>query len=144
MARAVILLLDGNRARRERLAARIGALGARVVEAASAGQVLREAFRWRPDAIVVRGEPPDLPAVELSRRLRAVEATREVPLVLAVGPSWLVGGAPGGRGEGEGAGAVGEAAPAAPGRDGVGGEGGGVGVGGVGRGEVEFVAVAPG
>jgi DNA-binding response OmpR family regulator len=67
----VVLIVDDERDNREAYAEYLEFRGFRTRQAATGEAALREARRSNPDVVVLDMRLPDLPGVEVSRRLRA-------------------------------------------------------------------------
>jgi DNA-binding response OmpR family regulator len=77
-----IVVADDEPDVRELIAYRLGRSGYEVVEAHDGEEALRMALAEPPDLVVLDVMMPKLDGYELTRRLRAEEATRRVPVIL--------------------------------------------------------------
>ena len=89
--RSRVLVVNDVRAERDLYSAHLRRAGFDVQEAADGFEALARAVAGRPDAIVTDVAVPNLDAWELTRRLKAAAATRDIP-VIAVGTHDPVGG----------------------------------------------------
>ena len=80
-----VLLVDDDRDTREMYSEYLSYSGLRVTEASSGRRALESAARHRPDIVVTDIAMPDMDGLELSRRLRAGRATRNVPIITVSG-----------------------------------------------------------
>jgi response regulator RpfG family c-di-GMP phosphodiesterase len=80
-----ILLVDDEPALRELLRVTFEGAHVSVVEAASGEQALAELARELPDAVVLDLRLPGIGGIDLCRRLRRDELTRELPIVVLSG-----------------------------------------------------------
>lgn len=81
MAGSTILVVDGDIASRNYIAAALQKEGHRVLHAASGKEGLISAWRDHPDLIIVDPVSPDLPGEALAARLRSDPRTAKLPLV---------------------------------------------------------------
>ncbi len=81
MAGSTILVVDGDQASRNYIAAALEKEGHRVLHASSAKEGLIVAWRDRPDLIVADPVLTDLPGEQFAARLRSDPRTAKVPLV---------------------------------------------------------------
>ncbi len=81
MAAGTILVIDGDQASRNYVAAALQKEGHKVLQAASGKEGLIFAWRDRPDIIVVEPDLPDLPGEALAGRLRSDPRTAKVALL---------------------------------------------------------------
>lgn len=81
MAGSTILVVDGDLASRNYIAAALEQEGHRVLQAGSGKEALIFAWRDRPDIIIADPVLPDLPGEALAARLRSDARTAKVPLV---------------------------------------------------------------
>lgn len=79
---ATILIVDDERPLRDLLAAIFSSSGYRVVEAGDGRRALELAAAEHPDAVISDVMMPLMNGVELCRRLKADQRTRDVPVVL--------------------------------------------------------------
>jgi DNA-binding response OmpR family regulator len=77
-----IVVADDEPDVRELIAYRLGRSGYEVIEARDGEEALRLALAEPPDLAVLDVMMPKLDGYELTRRLRAEEATRRVPVIL--------------------------------------------------------------
>lgn len=77
-----ILIVDGMATNRIVLKVKLNAASHEVAQAATAAEALRLAAVGVPRLVLAAADLPDMPGVELCRRLRADPATAQVPLVL--------------------------------------------------------------
>lgn len=77
-----IVVADDETDVRELIAYRLGRSGYAVQEAADGAEALRLALADPPDLLVLDVMMPKLDGYELTRRLRADPATRQVPVIL--------------------------------------------------------------
>jgi signal transduction histidine kinase/DNA-binding response OmpR family regulator len=87
---ASVLVVDDNEANRRVVRALTAPAGYHVVEAESAEAGLALARRERPDVVLMDVRMPDVDGLEATRRLRADEATRDIPVV-AVSAQAMIG-----------------------------------------------------
>jgi ribonuclease P protein subunit RPR2 len=80
-----ILLVDDEPALRELLRATFEGADVTVDEAASGVEAELRVRRHRPDVIVLDLRMPEMDGVELCRRLKSDDATRDIPIVLLTG-----------------------------------------------------------
>ena len=80
-----VLLVEDDRDTREMYSEYLSYAGCTVTEAASARTALEHVRHERPDVIVTDIAMPGMDGLELSRRLRASEATRDVPIIAVSG-----------------------------------------------------------
>ncbi|OWK35614.1 response regulator [Fimbriiglobus ruber] len=76
-----LLVVDDERENIELLARRLGRRGFTVIAAASAEEALAKAVADHPDAILMDVKMPDVDGYEATRRLKALPATRHIPVV---------------------------------------------------------------
>jgi DNA-binding response OmpR family regulator len=82
---AAVLLAESEQTSRDELERRLADDGYSVVAAGAAGEALELLERAQPDLLLVGAELPDLPGIELCRRLRSGSPCgrhRDVPLIL--------------------------------------------------------------
>lgn len=70
---ANLLVADSDGRRRVRIELAAAAAGHKCYTAGSAGETIREALIYVPDAIILPGDLPDASAAEFVRQLRAVD-----------------------------------------------------------------------
>src|SRR3954463_5299216 len=80
-----ILLVDDEPALRELLRATFEGADVTVDEAGSGVEAELRVRRHRPDVIVLDLRMPEMDGVELCRRLKSDDATRDIPIVLLTG-----------------------------------------------------------
>jgi CheY-like chemotaxis protein len=81
-ARPVVLVADDDEDILTLVAFRLERSGCEVVKARSGDEALRLATELAPDLAVLDGMMPGLDGYEVTRRLRATEQTREMPIIL--------------------------------------------------------------
>lgn len=81
----LVLLVEDDRDTREMYSEFLSHRGLRVTEAPSARSALESAQTQRPDVIVTDLAMPGMDGLELSRRLRSAEPTRNVPIIAVSG-----------------------------------------------------------
>jgi len=79
---ATILVADDEPDIVALIARRLVKVGYRVITAANGGEALERAQRELPDAAVLDVMMPLLTGIEVSRRLRAMPSTRDIPVIL--------------------------------------------------------------
>lgn len=79
---ANILLVEDEPAIQELLAFNVTQCGFRAIQAVDVASATAEINRALPDLILLDWMLPDLPGVELARRLRADQRTRNVPIIM--------------------------------------------------------------
>jgi CheY-like chemotaxis protein len=84
----LILVVDDARDTRRYYRAFLIGRGYRVITARDGDSAVRLALRRRPDAIVMDLAMPSVDGIEASRRLRADERTRAIPIVAVTGYGW--------------------------------------------------------
>ena len=80
-----VLLVEDDRDTREMYSQYLSYSGCRVTEAPSARRALESVTQQRPDVIVTDIAMPGMDGLELSRRLRAHEGTRNIPIIAVSG-----------------------------------------------------------
>jgi DNA-binding response OmpR family regulator len=80
--RSVVLVADDDRDILDLLAFRLGRAGYEVVSASDGEEALRLATERRPDLAVLDVMMPKLDGYEVTRRMRADEATKRIPVIL--------------------------------------------------------------
>ena len=85
---ALILLADDSEDTRRFYRGFLIRRGYRVVTAHDGESAVRIAFRRRPDVIVMDLAMPSLDGIEATRKLRADERTRDIPIVAVTGYGW--------------------------------------------------------
>jgi DNA-binding response OmpR family regulator len=80
--RPVVLVADDDEDILTLVAFRLERSGCAVVKARSGDEALRLATELAPDLAVLDGMMPGLDGYEVTRRLRATEHTREMPIIL--------------------------------------------------------------
>jgi CheY-like chemotaxis protein len=80
-----ILIVDGNDAARESLGGFIKSLGHEVFEGATGPEALDKASSIRPDLIMMDVRLPGMNGDEVTARLKANMATRNIPVVINTG-----------------------------------------------------------
>jgi DNA-binding response OmpR family regulator len=78
----VVLVADDDRDILDLLAFRLGRAGYEVVSASDGEEALRLATERRPDLAVLDVMMPKLDGYEVTRRMRADEATKRIPVIL--------------------------------------------------------------
>ncbi len=78
----LILVADDSRTILSMVASRLERSGYEVVTTANGEDALRVAEERRPALVILDVEMPKLTGLEVTRELRANEATREIPIVL--------------------------------------------------------------
>ena len=81
----LVLLVEDDRDTREMYSEFLSYSGMRVTEASSGSRALDSARAERPDVIVTDIAMPGMDGIELSRKLRASEPTRDVPIIAVTG-----------------------------------------------------------
>ena len=81
----LVLLVEDDRDTREMYSEFLSYSGMRVTEASSGPRALDSARAERPDVIVTDIAMPGMDGIELSRKLRASEPTRDVPIIAVTG-----------------------------------------------------------
>src|SRR5687767_13548919 len=80
-----ILIVDGNDAFRESLAAFIKSLGHEVFEAATGLDAIEKVSSTRPDLIIMDVHLPGMTGDEVTKRLKANVSTQNIPVVINSG-----------------------------------------------------------
>lgn len=83
--RPLVLLVDDFQDNREMFADYLVYSGFEVAEAGTGGEALEKAFALRPDIILMDLSLPGLDGWEATRRLKADERTRAIPVVAVTG-----------------------------------------------------------
>jgi CheY-like chemotaxis protein len=81
----LVLLVEDDRDTREMYSEFLSYSGMRVTEASSGSRAVDSARAERPDVIVTDIAMPGMDGIELSRKLRASEPTRDVPIIAVTG-----------------------------------------------------------
>ena len=81
-ARSVVLVADDDRDILDLLAFRLGRAGYEVVSASDGEEALRLAVERKPDLAVLDVMMPKLDGYEVTRRMRAEESTKRIPVIL--------------------------------------------------------------
>jgi len=81
----LVLLVEDDRDTREMYSEFLSYSGMRVTEASSGTRALDSVRAERPDVIVTDIAMPGMDGIELSRKLRASEPTRDVPIIAVTG-----------------------------------------------------------
>ena len=81
-ARSVVLVADDDRDILDLLAFRLGRAGYEVVSASDGEEALRLAVERKPDLAVLDVMMPKLDGYEVTRRMRADESTKRIPVIL--------------------------------------------------------------
>ena len=76
-----VLVIDDNAMNRKLACDVLAAAGFRTVEAATAAEGIARATERAPDLILLDLRLPDLPGVEVARRLRGDDGTPRIPIV---------------------------------------------------------------
>ncbi len=85
LRRPLVLLVDDFQDNREMFADFLSYSGVGVVEAGTGGEALEKAFALLPDVILMDLSLPGLDGWEATRRLKADERTRGIPVVAVTG-----------------------------------------------------------
>jgi CheY-like chemotaxis protein len=80
-----VLLVEDDRDTREMYSEYLSHFGMTVTEAATGRGALERARRDPPDVVVTDIAMPEMDGLELSRRLRSFEPTRDVPIIAVSG-----------------------------------------------------------
>jgi DNA-binding response OmpR family regulator len=80
--RSVVLVADDDRDILDLLAFRLGRAGYEVVSASDGEEALRLAVDRKPDLAVLDVMMPKLDGYEVTRRMRADESTKRIPVIL--------------------------------------------------------------
>jgi CheY-like chemotaxis protein len=80
-----VLLVEDDRDTREMYSEYLSCSGMTVTEASTGRRALESVARCCPDVVVTDIAMPEMDGVELSRRLRAHEQTRHVPIIAVSG-----------------------------------------------------------
>src|SRR5829696_6685524 len=83
----LILVVDDYQDAREMYAEYLQFSGFRVAEAKNGNEAVDQAFALKPDLILMDLSLPGMDGWEATRRLKADEATRHIPIVALAGPS---------------------------------------------------------
>ncbi len=81
-AKSVVLVADDDRDILDLLAFRLGRAGYEVVSASDGEEALRLAVERKPDLAVLDVMMPKLDGYEVTRRMRADESTKRIPVIL--------------------------------------------------------------
>jgi CheY-like chemotaxis protein len=81
----LVLLVEDDRDTREMYSEYLSYSGLRVTEAPSGRSALERVRDERPDVVVTDLAMPGMDGLELSRRLRAEDPTRDVPIIAVTG-----------------------------------------------------------
>jgi two-component system cell cycle response regulator DivK len=84
-SRRHVLLVEDDRDTREMYYEYLSYSGMVVTEAATGRRALERVAEHRPDVVVTDIAMPEMDGLELSRRLRADNATRDVPIIAVSG-----------------------------------------------------------
>jgi len=76
-----VLVVDDNAMNRKLACDVLAAAGFRTVEAATAAEGIARATEHAPDLILLDLRLPDMPGVEVARRLRGEDGTPRIPIV---------------------------------------------------------------
>ena len=76
-----VLVIDDNAMNRKLACDVLAAAGFRTVEAATAAEGIASATEHAPDLILLDLRLPDMPGVEVARRLRGDDGTPRIPIV---------------------------------------------------------------
>ena len=80
--RSIVLVADDDRDILDLLAFRLGRAGYEVVSASDGEEALRLAVERKPDLAVLDVMMPKLDGYEVTRRMRADESTKRIPVIL--------------------------------------------------------------
>ncbi len=80
-----VLLVEDDRDTREMYSSYLSYSGLTVTEAATGKRALESVARHCPDVVVTDIAMPEMDGLELSRRLRAQEPTRDLPIIAVSG-----------------------------------------------------------
>ena len=80
--RKKILIVEDNNDSRDLLAKLINRFGYDAIEADSGGEVIGKAFEMHPDLILMDIYLPDITGDEITARLKANPATRDIPVII--------------------------------------------------------------
>ena len=81
-AKSTVLVADDDRDILDLLAFRLGRAGYEVVSASDGEEALRLAVECKPDLAVLDVMMPKLDGYEVTRRMRADESTKRIPVIL--------------------------------------------------------------